>query len=146
MRIWLKVMLTRDLLRRLRGERREVALDTGELAHRVASRDPEADYLCEVYRDEFRRAFAAAARELRPRERRLLRYRFVQGLGIDDVAALLSIHRATAARQLGRTRDRLIERVRALLCERLSLTESALHSVLRLIQSQADVSLPRLLA
>jgi len=146
LRAWLKVMLTRDLLRRLRGERREVPLDSGELAHRVTSRDPEADYLRKLYGDAFRRAFADAVRELRPRERRLLRYRFVQGLGIDDVAALLSIHRATASRHLGRTRDRLIERVRALLCERLSLPAPALHSVLRLIQSQVDVSLQRLLA
>jgi RNA polymerase sigma-70 factor (ECF subfamily) len=146
LRTWLKVMLTRELLRRLRGERREVPLDCRQLAHHVTSRDPEADYMRQVYRNEFRRAFGDAVRELPPRERRLLRYRFVQGFGIDGLAAVLSIHRATAARQLGRTRDRLIERTRALLCERLALPAPALPCVLRQIQSQIDVDLERLLA
>src|SRR5262249_19276149 len=45
LRGWLKVTLTRELIRQVGGDKRQVRLDTGELANRVGGTDPETEYL-----------------------------------------------------------------------------------------------------
>jgi RNA polymerase sigma-70 factor, ECF subfamily len=74
-----------------------------------------------------------------------LRLHYVDRLSIDRIGTLYRIHRATAARQLTRVRDALIARTRALLGERLGVTESELASLLRLLESTVDVDLVELL-
>lgn len=143
---WLRVLLTRELVDLLRGERAHARLDTGELARAVGGAlDPETEYLRTLYQGEFKRAFAEALKTLGARERRLLRYGYVERLGVDDVGALLGVHRATAARQIARARQTLLERTRQRLEARLRVSGAELQSILRLIESQVDVSLQRLL-
>jgi RNA polymerase sigma-70 factor, ECF subfamily len=107
--------------------------------------DPELAYLKTTYRAEFNAAFAQALARLAPRERNLLRLKYLDGLSIDQLGALYGIHRATAARWVVAAQQTLLEETRRLLTERLRLTGSQLDSVLRLISSQLDVNLSRLL-
>jgi RNA polymerase sigma-70 factor (ECF subfamily) len=145
LRSWLRVILTRELLRLL-GDVRELRLDTGELANAVgAQHDPETEYLRSLYQDQFKAAFAEAMTQLSAHERRLLRYHFVERLSIDEVGVLLRMHRATAARQLVRVRASLLERTRQVMASRLRVDDAELQSILRLIESQLEVSLQRLL-
>src|SRR2546430_2215295 len=54
LRAWLRVTLTRELLRLVGGDKRQVRLDTGEMANQVGSgSDPETQYLRTLYQDEF---------------------------------------------------------------------------------------------
>jgi RNA polymerase sigma-70 factor (ECF subfamily) len=144
---WLRIVLGRELLTLRRQAARELRADTGELAAVVDREDdPETAYLKTHYRREFKEAFAAAMARLDDDERRALRYAIVERLGIDDVARLEGVHRATAARQVARARARLSEETRGVLRDKLKLDAAQLDSVLRLIDSQVDVSVRRLLA
>ncbi|MFO0554021.1 MAG: sigma-70 family RNA polymerase sigma factor [Polyangiaceae bacterium] len=152
LRNWLRVMLTRTLFDMTR-KKRETPLDVDfdEAAGSVklevpAGRDPEVDVMKAHYHDAFRRAFERATTELQVDDRNLLRQYYVHGLGIDGLAALLGVHRATAARRVGRARDQLLLLTRQCLATDLSLSPTELDSVMRLVESQAHVTIERIFA
>lgn len=107
--------------------------------------DPELACLKTRYRAEFNTAFAQALAHLSPRERNLLRLKYLDGLSVDALGALYAVHRATAARWVVSAQEALLTQTRRLLTEHLRLTGSQLDSVLHLISSQLDMSLGRLL-
>jgi RNA polymerase sigma-70 factor (ECF subfamily) len=120
--------------------------DDGELAELpAAGADPELVYLKELYRGEFRDSFRAAVAALDKRDRTLLRYHLIDGLSIDKLAGIYHVHRATAARQLADARANLVQLTHRELAARLRIPPDELASVLRLIESQVDVSVRRLL-
>jgi RNA polymerase sigma-70 factor (ECF subfamily) len=144
---WLRVALGREIVRLQRAGAAVTRLDSGELRKLADDDDdPETAYLKTHYQREFKEAFAAAVVALEPAERRLLRYAVIERLSIDDIATLERVHRATAARQVARARQRLAEETRRILRERLRLEAGQLQSVLALIESQLEVSVQRLLA
>lgn len=95
-----------------------------------------------MYRDEFKRAFHAAVEALDDRERLLLRQHALDGLSIDQLAALHGVHRATAARQVQAARQSVLAATQRELIRRLRLARGELASVMRLIASRLDVTLP----
>jgi RNA polymerase sigma-70 factor (ECF subfamily) len=143
---WLRIALGRELVRSSKRALKEPQAGDDELAAlHNADDDPETQYLKTHYREEFKQAFAAAIGGLDAGERRALRYSIVEGLGIDEVAKLDGVHRSTAARQVARARERLSEETRRILREKLAVESTELQSILRLIDSQLDVSVRRLL-
>ncbi|HEY2746921.1 MAG TPA: sigma-70 family RNA polymerase sigma factor [Polyangia bacterium] len=143
---WLRIALGRELVRLRRRQERHQRLDTGEAAL-LADRqdDPETAYLKAHYQREFKDAFAAALGELADEERRALRYAIVERLSIDQIAQLEGVHRATAARDVARARAQLAEKTRLALQTRLRVEPAQLDSILRLVSSQLDLSVRRLL-
>jgi RNA polymerase sigma-70 factor (ECF subfamily) len=143
---WIRVVATREAARMLARTNREVATDDDELAQLIAGdENPEIGYLKRLYRDEFKRAFQAAVAALDDRARLVLRQHTLDRLGIDQLAALHHVHRATAARWIESARDAVQTVTERELIQRLQLSRAELDSVIRLIRSQLDVSLPRLL-
>jgi RNA polymerase sigma-70 factor (ECF subfamily) len=108
--------------------------------------DLELAFLKQRYRSEFKQAFEQAVDSLESAERNLLRHQVIGGLGIDQIAAVYGIHRATAARRLVRARDALLSRTRESLMQRLSIDRAELDSLMELIQSRLEVSIQRVLA
>jgi RNA polymerase sigma-70 factor (ECF subfamily) len=146
LRAWLSIMLSRELLQLIRTDRRFERLDTGELMGIVdQAGDPETVYFKTLYGEHFRRAFGDALRELDAGDRRLLRYSIVERLTIDDVGLLAGVHRATASRRIAAARERLLEAARQYMKERLRVDTGELQSILRLCESELDVSVARLL-
>lgn len=152
LRNWFRVLLTRLLLDVSRKRREEVM--PGDLPVEVQRQpfapyspevDPELDYMKAHYRDAFRSAFERAARSLTVDERNILRQHFSHGLGIDKLAVLFGVHRATAARRVTRAREELLMRTREELRKALGLGMSELDSVMRYIESQVHVSVERVL-
>ncbi|HLU67063.1 MAG TPA: sigma factor-like helix-turn-helix DNA-binding protein, partial [Kofleriaceae bacterium] len=92
------------------------------------------------------RAFGAAVDRLPERERALLRYTYLDGLGLDELAAVYQVSRATAHRWLVKARDGLAAAVEAQLRAELRLSPAEFHSIRRLIQSEVELSLRRVLA
>jgi RNA polymerase sigma-70 factor (ECF subfamily) len=143
---WLRIILTRELSRLRALERRERPLDPSIAAVKAdVTDDPETAYLKAHYQDEFKRAFADAMSGLADDDRRLLRYAVLERLSIDEIARLEHIHRATAARHVAQARERLAETTRAALESRLRVAPEQLSSILRLVPSQIDLSVRRLL-
>lgn len=147
LRSWLRVSLTRLALNLVeRAPRESGAAELDGLVASAAQSDPELARMRVLYREALSKALAAAFRLLEPRERNLLRHRFVDGLRVDEIAAVHGHHRVTAARQLARARTHLMEGVRAELRKSLDLSSEEILSVVRLVRSDLDVSLRKLFA
>jgi RNA polymerase sigma-70 factor (ECF subfamily) len=121
-----------------RPQRREVELDP--MSDSVAP-DAELGFLKARYRDDFRGAFVDALASLSTRERTVLRLNSLSEVSIDELGAMYSVHRATAARWVQRARQLVVERTREHLVKRLSLDAEELDEMLALMRSQLDVSL-----
>jgi len=144
---WLRIVAAREVVRLLRPSRREVELRDHPAFGEATASDPVLSALKMRYRRELAEALHMALAELGPRDRTLLRYQLVDGLSIDDIAAVYRVHRATAARWLARVRDDLIESTRRLLAEQLGIGADEVVSVLRLVQSELDISvIPHLMS
>lgn len=148
LRSWVRVIITRTVLDLRRGadvEKRHAALEDAAFLVSTAA-DPELEYLKRLYATEFKTAFEEAAGALSKRDRNLLRSQIVFGLSIDQIAAIYHVHRATAARWLEGARKELTNRTRDALVMRVEVSHGQLDSILRLIESQLDLSIQRILS
>lgn len=142
LRGWVRVMATRQALRRQGRARREQATEDDELCqHLVPAEPPVLDHMKDFYRREFKRAFETALRALPHREQTLLRQHYLDGATLDELAALYRMHRATAARVLGRAREMVLAATRDRLMSELDVPSQELDSILRMIWSRIEVSL-----
>jgi RNA polymerase sigma-70 factor (ECF subfamily) len=148
LRHWVRVALVRSLLDELRRDRRSPKLTTDEpaLELRAPDADAEVEFLKRRYAHEFQTAFEEAVVGLDPDDRNALRSHYTHRMSIDQIAVAFGIHRATAARRVTRARERLVELTRERLQLRLAVETCDMNSVYRLLQSQVDLSVARLLA
>ena len=147
LRTFVRVLMTREGLNLRRKSRREVLVDDashgdGASFTRV---DPELSHLKRRYGVEFERAFYDAIAALTSEERNLLRYHYLERLNIDQIGLACGVHRTSAARRLTKVRQSLVEATRRLVAQRLRLAEGEIASLLRLLESELDVSLRRAL-
>ncbi|MBI5538198.1 MAG: hypothetical protein HY898_36085 [Deltaproteobacteria bacterium] len=144
---WLRVSTVREAVRARRKAGIELPSNDDALAGIPAGgADPELAYMRQLYKNEFREAFTEAVASLTPRERTLLRYAVIDGLTVDDLGKIFRVHRASAARWLAAARETLTHRTRSALTQRLGVRVNDQESILRLIQSQLDMSIRSLFA
>jgi RNA polymerase sigma-70 factor (ECF subfamily) len=144
LRAWLQVIATRAALKLIRRDRRDVPLaDHALIEVNAANDDPELAYVKRAYRAEFKAAFDAALEALGAREKTLLRLQIVDDLTIDQIGALYQVHRATAARWLGRARETLLEETRARFMRQARISKTECNSIMRALHSQLDVTIRR---
>lgn len=142
LRRWLRVIAVRTCHRLTRRDRDEVGLEEDLLSVLPApGEDPALQHMKDRYREAFAAAFAEAMAALPEGDRLLLKQHFVDGLNIDEIAALHGAHRATAARWLARVRAAIAEKTRELLLKNSGVAGGDYESILRLIQSQLDLSI-----
>lgn len=147
LRSYLRVIATRELVRVIDGGKKEVAIAEESFLDKLSPvTDPEAGYLREAYRADVDIAMRIALGKLPAESRAILRYSLIDNWSIDRIAKLYGIHRATAARRVSAARDELGEQIRIELAARLAIPVEEVDSVVRMVQSQVDVSLSRLLA
>ena len=142
---WLRSVTVRTALKSLRQARRDRPVDADLDALAAPGASPELALLRASCAADFRAALAEALAALSARDRTLLRQHFVDNLTIDELAPVYGVHRATAARWLARLRAEVLGQTRDALARRLGPAAPELTSVLRLIDSQLDLSLSRLL-
>ncbi len=106
---------------------------------------PEALLLRHDARAVVKQAFVDAAARLSPQQRLLLRQHYVDGLNIDVLAELYGAHRATTARWIAGARHALLRGMRSALAELHGLTAAELDSLARVVGSQLELSLGRVL-
>jgi RNA polymerase sigma-70 factor, ECF subfamily len=143
LRSWLRVCVSRELVRLAKAQNRVEPLEDHLVADPGYGDDPALEELKQKYRAELAAAFRTALGELPARERTLLRYQLIDGLTIDEIGSIFRVHRATAARWIAKIRDDLVTRTRALMAEALGVDTSEAASIVRLVQSQLDVSVIR---
>jgi RNA polymerase sigma-70 factor, ECF subfamily len=140
---WIQVAAHRAAISANRKLAREVLVDDIEIA--AAARSPDLDLLQRRFGQAFEAAFRCTFAGLTPRARNLLRYQAIDRLGIDRIAALHGVHRATAARWLVQARDALRAGIRRCLQDWLRIDADEVDSLFALFESRLELSL-RLLA
>ena len=142
---WAKVVAVREALMHRRKARPEQPGQ--ELLDQTAGLDldPELELMRQRYREAFRTAFSQALCTLSAQDRNVLRHHVLDRLGIDQIGALMGVHRSTAARWLVRIRAHLREQALLGLRRELEVSAPELDSIVRLVRSQLEVSLRGLL-
>jgi RNA polymerase sigma-70 factor (ECF subfamily) len=107
--------------------------------------DPELRHLKTVYRSEFREALEVALAALPERERVILRLSFVDGMRLSQIAGLYHVHESTASRWVKQAVDAVSAEARRRLVARLSVSPETLDSVSRMVLSNLDLSIARIL-
>lgn len=146
LRHWLRVAVVREgiLLSKREGKQEGVAFDFLSLP--TAHDDPEIAFFKRRYRDEYKQAFEAATQKLSSRERALLRQQYLLGMNVDEIGTVYQVHRATAARWVQSAREELFAKARFELSQRLGVARTEIEDIVRMIESQLEVSLTRLLS
>jgi RNA polymerase sigma-70 factor (ECF subfamily) len=142
---WVRTIATRAAVDRLRKPEAEAASDEMLVGIPDAAPGPELDHFRARYHAEFKEAFEAALASLEVRERNVLRHHFIDRLSFEEIGALYGVHKTTAFRWLEDARDKLSKRTRNQFQDRVQLTPNEMESVLRLLQSNIDLSLSRVL-
>jgi RNA polymerase sigma-70 factor (ECF subfamily) len=144
LRYWVRVVAQRTA--RSAGRKRvDVPAGDALLLDRVTEGDAEEHvmraHLRQLYKTSFERAFAGLA----PADRSLLRLHYLDRMGIDAIGRMLHLHRASAARRIATTRERLRVATEEIVRAETGLTESALESAVRLVRDELDLSIERVL-
>ena len=106
--------------------------------------DPEISLLRERYREQVHAALREAIAQLPERQRNVLRQYYIDGLTIDQLAALYRVDRATTARWVVASRSAVLAGVRTELTAALGASTEEIDSILRLVRSQLELSLRHL--
>jgi RNA polymerase sigma-70 factor (ECF subfamily) len=139
---WLRMVAKRvalDLLR-ARGARTDRELESPGVPT-----DPELDYLKLRYAADFKAALEEALSHLGAREVTLLKLSYLEQLSPSAIGVMYGVTNRTVQRWLAELKDDVLWRMREALKRRLSLGPSELDSLLRIMQSQLQVSLHRVL-
>jgi RNA polymerase sigma-70 factor, ECF subfamily len=144
---WIRIAARRVGISLRRGESVRAKVSAAALSEVLPSgADPELDYLKARYRAEFREAFQAAVAALTDRERVMLRLSLVEGLSHDKIAPIYGVTQPTITRWIAKARESISESTHRILCERLQLGASEVHSIAKLVYSELHLSLARWLA
>ena len=82
---------------------------------------------------------------LEPGERNVLRMHFLEGLSLNQIAAMYQVNKSTISRRMAKAREMLLERTRTKLERALSLPPTELDSLLEQLGPRLDVSLTSVL-
>lgn len=142
---WVRVAATRVALN-LKRARRPVVSTEDVLEELVAAEpDPELRHLKQLYRAELATALREALAALADRPRALLRLHFVDGLPLARIGRLYQVHESTASRWVRQAADAVADDARRRLHARLGLSEASVDSVVRMVRSNLELSVRRLL-
>jgi RNA polymerase sigma-70 factor, ECF subfamily len=142
---WVRVVAMRLVLDRKRRREDDRALDDADAAIAGPAADPELAMLKERYRDDVTAAFRATLADLGPKERTILRMYFLDNLTTAQIGRVHGVTASTVSRWVGDARRAILEETQRRLAERARLDPEDLQSVLRLVQSQLDLSIARYL-
>ncbi|HEX3697251.1 MAG TPA: sigma-70 family RNA polymerase sigma factor [Polyangia bacterium] len=144
---WVGVAARRAALQvlRERGARQRLAQDTADEELGVQL-DPELEYVKNRYREAFKVAVSGAIAALSTRERMILRLHCVGGLSLARIATMLAVDESTVSRWEKRARETIFGGTNVRLSENLGVAHDDLPSLVRLVSSQLQLSVARLLA
>ena len=139
---WVRVIATRELLKRRRNVNGRVASDADAAARLVAADpSPEVALIRQRYGVELAGALKAAIAALPERDRGLLKLSIIDELTIDELCGLYDVHRATVARWIVRLKEQIFDGAIAALRSRFALESHEVESLCRAVRSQLDFSL-----
>jgi RNA polymerase sigma-70 factor (ECF subfamily) len=143
---WIAVSGQRIALMILRHERVEARVRQEAAAQRnLVSDDPELRAIKARFREELQAALDGALRGLGDRERTIYRMHLVDDLPIVHIAKVYGVHHATILRWLSAARARIVDDAKRNLRATLSVSSGEFDSIARLLVSQLDLSISKML-
>jgi RNA polymerase sigma-70 factor (ECF subfamily) len=144
---WVRIITTRAVLYMLRTAKRRPEDPVAAVCEALPSPgvDPELDLIKRNYHREFRQAVADAFDALSEEERHLLRLCVVERLSTSEIGLVFQVNQSTASRWLKSARQRVYEETKRLLKRRLGLSSGEFESLLRIVDSELDISLSQIL-
>lgn len=127
--------------RRTIGSRPPPTIELAMIAAGAATGDPELALVEARYREPTHRALVAAFGALTDHQRTVLRHYHVDGMTIDDLAALYAVDRATTARWIVRARSRVLSALRARLMRALAASPHDVDQLLGALRGSLDIGL-----
>ncbi|HET6146159.1 MAG TPA: sigma-70 family RNA polymerase sigma factor [Polyangia bacterium] len=144
--VWLAAAAQTTALSLQRAGNVQARLKTRVAAEaQVAALDPELRYLQAQYADRFEEAFHHALARLSDRGRMVLRLHSFLGMTLDQLAAVYSVNPATISRWFARAREDLLDETAKYMRDTFGVSPAELPSLARVLVSQLDLSLARLL-
>ena len=140
---WVRVVAVRAAVDALRSSGGDIA--GSGLSSLSDLTDPELAYLKQRYRGEVEDAMRAGIRALDSQQRELLRLNLVDGLSLEEIAVLYRIGKSTAFRWLSAARRQIVAEAQQFLHRRLGVSQGEFASIVDLVRSGLDLSLPRML-
>lgn len=141
LRRWIRVVAAREAGKTWRADTAAMPVDDDALFDALAP--PTDPVLSAVKRDAasaFKSAFVAALGELERRDRTVLRLHILDGLSIDEIAPMYSVHRATIARWIAAAKDVVLDKTRRGLVRDLKISAGEVDSLIRLVQSRIELA------
>lgn len=146
LRKWLQVIASREAYDLFSKKNPAATFGVDSIGQIPAgSEDLEMVMLKESCRESFREALRSAFAALTKKQRNLIRYSTLEGLSFDQIGGIYQVNRSTISRWLAYARKTLLAETRRALGESLRITSSEVQSILRLAQSQLDISLQKYL-
>ena len=142
---WVRVAALRTALSMRRGRKELLARD-GSIPDQVALvTDPDALAVRKRYRGALKAAMQSALASLSDDDRTLLRMHVIEGLSVAELGERHGVHGSTISRRITRIRASVLDEARRQLSAAERLRESEFQSVVRVLQSDLDVSIERIL-
>lgn len=142
---WLRVCVAREALMLRRSEVRHQAVELDLSTAIEPLFDPELRLLEAEGRTAVKAAFQAAFERMRPGDKVLLAYHFVDGLSMREVGRLVGIDVSNVSRRMQRIRTDLLAETRRALATTRGLGETTIDDVVAMLDSQLDLSVARML-
>jgi RNA polymerase sigma-70 factor, ECF subfamily len=142
---WVSVTAIRTAISLGRSGGTERQLRDRALGEIAGGANPEFLLMKGEIRREVEAAFEQALERLEDRERLLLRLYLVSGMTMEDIGKTLGVAHQTVSRRLVKARKRLLADVRDQLAGLLKVSKSELRSIVRLVASELNLSISRLL-
>ncbi len=142
---WLRLTLTRLALNLHNAAARDTSLDDDLFTASESSPDPELSYLRQHYQSVVSQAMQESLEALPGEERAILRMHFLDGLSAAEVGSLFQVSGRTIQRRIAETRKQIVDNVRKRVGQKVGLNPSQLETLMRLVQSDWNLSVQRIL-
>jgi RNA polymerase sigma-70 factor (ECF subfamily) len=144
---WVGIAARRIAGRLRRNARAASALDEEAVALEAmgVDADPAMQYLKERYGNEVRAALVEAFATLEPRDRTTMRLIIVDKLSMEEVGRIFGVSQSTISRQADRIRKVVMTATRRALRDKLGASAEEIESLIKMVQSQVEVSFSRIL-
>lgn len=145
LRGWLSVVISRQTYLQSQPLAQALAPETVEarivddLSRSVAGL--EKGLLQRKFSGHLKIAIEKAAATLSQRERTLLSLHYLDAVSLDALASSYQVHRATVARWIAAAKESFMDGLRRVLIEEARISGGEVDSLIRLLMSQADVSM-----
>jgi RNA polymerase sigma-70 factor (ECF subfamily) len=137
---WVRISALRTAVNLLRDGAAQT-LDPLHHLPRIASHSLEVDYLRKQHSEQIHHALAAAMAALPERQRVALKLQLLDGLTLQQIGRVFQVDASSVSRWIARAKKTVLRHVLRSLGDSLAMPRTELESLVRLIQSQLEISL-----